>query len=91
MSAQLGTTTTVTFHKPGTTPPVFLAGSFVSPSWKQPQEMSYVHERDSDGENVYIFSSTVHVAHGHDYQYKFRIGQGPWVLDETNHVATATH
>lgn len=69
---------TVKYSKPGTQPPLYLAGSFGQPEW-QPQEM----EHTVNGENEYEFHKDVQAEEGKEYQYKFRVGQGDWwVLNE---------
>jgi hypothetical protein len=69
---------TIRFSKPGTQPPIFLAGSFSDPEW-EPQEMK--HETKADGELE--FTKEVSVQEGKQYQYKFRVGEGEWwVLNE---------
>lgn len=68
---------TITYSKPGTTAPVFVAGSFTSPPW-EPQEL----EQD-DVEGSSSFSRTFSARPG-TYQYKFRLGTGDWwVFAET--------
>ena len=62
----------VRYFRPGTRPPMYLAGSFSFPEW-QPQEMEY-HDEGSELE----FSKKVEVELGKQYQYKFRIGPGDW-------------
>ncbi|KAI5465759.1 hypothetical protein BGZ63DRAFT_420306 [Mariannaea sp. PMI_226] len=75
---------TITYKKPGTTPPLYLAGSFSDPQW-QPKEMEY--NSDKDGE--YVFQSQVAVETGKNYQFKLRLGQGDWwVLSEDYPTAT---
>lgn len=66
-------TVTVKYSKPGTQPPVYLAGSFSDPAW-QPQEME--HTTNADGEHEY--HKDVQVEKGKEYQYKFRLGPGDW-------------
>ncbi|KAM5351510.1 hypothetical protein ACJ41O_004233 [Fusarium nematophilum] len=74
----------ITYKKAGTSPPVFLAGSFSDPQWEL-QEMQYT--RDEDGEHT--FQSEVMVEAGKDYQFKLRVGEGDWwVLAENYPVAT---
>lgn len=69
---------TITFRRPGTSPPVFVAGSFSEPQW-QPQEMTY----STDGQGEYEFKAEVFAAPGSSIQYKFRVGHGDWwLLDE---------
>ena len=78
--ASHGRTTSVIikFAKPGTQPPVYVAGSFSHPEW-DPQEMQYT--TSDDGEHEY--AKEVSVEEGKQYQYKFRMGPGDWwILNE---------
>lgn len=61
----------IVYSKPGTQPPIFVAGSFCE--W-QPQEMQFT--TDAQGEHKFI--KVVEVEEGQTYQYKFRIGEGDW-------------
>ncbi|CAJ2510030.1 Uu.00g059300.m01.CDS01 [Anthostomella pinea] len=74
---------TLTYHKPGTQPPIYVAGSFSDPSW-QPIEMDY------DAKNgEYFFTKGVEVGRGIDVHYKFRIGHGDWwALDPETETVT---
>ncbi|CAF3464966.1 unnamed protein product [Fusarium graminearum] len=75
---------TITYNKPGTVPPVFLAGSFSDPQW-QPQEMECI--TDQNGEHA--FQSEVMLEPEQDYQFKLRIGHDNWwVLAENYPTAT---
>ncbi len=70
-------TLTITYSKPGTVPPIFVAGSFTSPPW-EPQELD-----GNGGEGSGSFSRAFSVDPG-TYQYKFRLGTGDWwVVDDT--------
>ncbi|KAK7969129.1 hypothetical protein PG988_008202 [Apiospora saccharicola] len=70
---------TITYRKPGTSPPVFISGTFSDPPW-QPKEMSCVVDHDSN----HIFQLETSVPAGSKVEYKFRLGPGDWwVLDET--------
>ncbi|KEZ42639.1 hypothetical protein SAPIO_CDS5892 [Scedosporium apiospermum] len=64
---------TLSYRKPGTQPPLFVAGTFTEPPWTA-QEMSYTI--GSDGEHA--FSHTCKVEPGSEIQYKFRVGTGNW-------------
>ena len=66
-------TTTVRYSKPGTQPPIYLAGSFSDPAW-EPQEMQYTTTESNELE----FYKELQVEEGQVYQYKFRIGSGDW-------------
>ena len=89
MAAQNGTArkksaVVVTYSKPGTQPPIYLAGSFSE--W-QPQEMQCT--ADELGE--YRFTKEVEVEEGNEYQYKFRVGEGDWwLLNENEPTGTCS-
>jgi hypothetical protein len=63
----------ITYHRPGTHPPLYIAGTFSNPPW-QPYEMD--HTTREDGE--YDFRKEVYGEPGSEIQYKFRIGNGDW-------------
>ncbi|KAF9772741.1 hypothetical protein IL306_009541 [Fusarium sp. DS 682] len=67
----------IIYKKPGTSPPVFLAGSFTEPQW-QLQEMEYTTDQNGD----HTFQSEVMLEPGRGYQFKLRIGNDNWVLAE---------
>jgi hypothetical protein len=67
------TSFTITYNKPGTVPPVFLAGSFSDPQWEL-QEMECI--TDQNGEHM--FRSEVMLELEQDYQFKLRIGHDNW-------------
>ncbi|KAG0647618.1 hypothetical protein D0Z07_6849 [Hyphodiscus hymeniophilus] len=71
-AARRKSTVEISYSKPGTKPPIYVAGSFCD--W-QPQEMQYT---DEQGE--YRFTKAVEVEEGNEYQYKFRVGEGEWWL-----------
>lgn len=76
----------ITFHKSGTQPPVFIAGTFSDSLW-EPQEMGFTV--DEAGE--YTYTKTVHLTPGAHIQYKFRIGLGDWwVLNEDAPTGSST-
>ena len=68
---------TVRYSKPGSQPPIFLAGSFSDPAW-HPEEMQYTTSEAGEHD----FYKEVQVEEGSAYQYKFRIGEGEWMLNE---------
>jgi len=69
---------TIKYFKPGTQPPIYIAGTFSQPEW-QPEEMDYSVNGDNENE----FHKDVKVEAGKEYQYKFRIGPGDWwILNE---------
>ncbi|KAI1413726.1 hypothetical protein F5Y13DRAFT_160932 [Hypoxylon sp. FL1857] len=70
---------TFKYQKKGTTPPIYVAGSFSDPPW-QPQEMDVSIDQHGD----HIFTKRVLVDNGSEIQYKFRIGSGNWwALDDS--------
>jgi hypothetical protein len=70
-------TVNITYERSGTTPPIFVAGSFTEPAW-QPIELDHQQVNDE-----YVFSKTFDITPG-THQYKFRIGLGDWwVCDDT--------
>ncbi|KAK8055447.1 hypothetical protein PG993_000674 [Apiospora rasikravindrae] len=70
---------TITYRKPGTSPPVFVSGTFSDPPW-QLKEMSCVVDDDSN----HVFQLKTSAPEGSKVEYKFRLGTGDWwVLDET--------
>lgn len=75
---------TITYQKPGTKPPIYVAGTFSDPAW-QPEEMEYY--LNSDGEHV--FKKDLQVKPGSKIHYKFRVGDGDWwVLDDDTPTVT---
>lgn len=76
-------TVTVRYSKPGTQPPIYLAGSFSA--W-QPEEMQYT----TDANNEHEFYKEVEVEPGKEYQYKFRLGHVGdwWILNEDSPTVT---
>ncbi|KAK0673934.1 hypothetical protein QBC41DRAFT_310935 [Cercophora samala] len=63
----------VTYEKPGTQPPIYVAGTFSNPPWT-PEEMSYTTEENGE----HLFTKQVFGEVGSKHQYKFRIGNGDW-------------
>lgn len=75
---------TITYQKPGTKPPIYVAGTFSDPEW-QLEEMEYIV--DADGEHV--FRKEVQGEPGSKIHYKFRIGDGNWwVLNDDTPTVT---
>jgi hypothetical protein len=76
---------TVKYSKPGTQPPLFLAGSFSDPAW-HPQEMQYTTNEAGEHD----FYKEVQAEEGNVYQYKFRVGEGDWwMLNEDSPTGMA--
>ncbi|KAK4106586.1 hypothetical protein N658DRAFT_503018 [Parathielavia hyrcaniae] len=63
----------ITYHKPGTRPPIYVAGTFSSPPW-QPYEMERTRREDAE----YDFTKEIRAEPGSKVQYKFRVGDGNW-------------
>ncbi|KAK4123742.1 hypothetical protein N657DRAFT_680884 [Parathielavia appendiculata] len=63
----------ITYHKPGTQPPIYVAGTFSNPPW-QPYEM----ERTRRDDGNYDFTKEIRAEPGSKIQYKFRVGNGDW-------------
>jgi len=75
---------TITYQKPGTKPPLYVAGTFSDPAW-QLEEMEYIV--DADGEH--LFKKEVQGEPGSKIHYKFRIGDGDWwVLNDGTPTVT---
>lgn len=74
----------ITYRKTGTSPPIYIAGSFSDPEW-QLQEMD--HSIDGDGEHT--FKAQLMVEPEKEYQFKLRIGEGDWWI-LTDNYPTAT-
>lgn len=75
--AATGIPVVITYHKPGTRPPIYVAGTFSDPPW-QPLEMEHTMREDGEHE----FKKEVYGEAGSTIQYKFRVGEGDWwVLD----------
>ncbi|KAK0711123.1 hypothetical protein B0H67DRAFT_555155 [Lasiosphaeris hirsuta] len=75
---------TISYQKPGTQPPIFVAGTFSEPQW-EPHEMDYTTEEEGE----HVFKKEIFVEPGSKIQYKFRVGSGNWwVLDEGSPTAT---
>ena len=69
---------TISYHAPGTKPPLFVAGTFSDPQW-EPMEMEY----DTGEGGELVFKKIVSAELGTEIQYKFRVGTGDWwVLSE---------
>lgn len=71
----------INYRKTGTSPPIFIAGTFSDPAW-HPTEMD--HGIDGDGEHT--FKAQVLVEPGKDYQFKIRIGEGDWWILSDNYA-----
>lgn len=70
----------ITYRKTGTSPPIYIAGSFSDPQW-QLQEMD--HGIDGDGEHT--FKAQLMVEPEKEYQFKLRIGEGDWWILSDNY------
>ncbi|KAF2714614.1 hypothetical protein K504DRAFT_366059, partial [Pleomassaria siparia CBS 279.74] len=76
---------TITFTQPGVQPPVYVVTSLSDPPW-EPLELAVSEEKTDAGHHIFTRQFD-HVAEG-NYQYKIRIGEGHWVVDEYKDSAT---
>ncbi|KAF2112688.1 hypothetical protein BDV96DRAFT_497355 [Lophiotrema nucula] len=76
---------TITFSQPGVQPPVYVVTSLSSPAWET-LEMN-VEGKETEGDDLLFTRHFDDVAEG-SYQYKIRIGEGHWVVDESKESAT---
>lgn len=76
---------TITFTQPGVQPPVYVVTSLSTPPWA-PLELKPREEKTSSGDIVFE-QKFANVTEG-SYQYKIRIGEGHWVVDESKESAT---
>ncbi|KAF2187467.1 hypothetical protein K469DRAFT_114231 [Zopfia rhizophila CBS 207.26] len=75
----------IAFSQAGVKPPVYVVTSMSSPPWET-LEMSVEEKRADTGD--LIFSRQFESVPEGKYQYKIRIGEGHWVVDETKEAAT---
>lgn len=80
--------TTITFTQAGVESPVYVVTSLSSPPW-QPLEMKVAEPKPDTLAKTFI-RDFEGVAEG-TYQYKIRIGEGHWVVDEHKETATDEH
>ncbi|KAK0722733.1 hypothetical protein B0T26DRAFT_674406 [Lasiosphaeria miniovina] len=72
----------ITYQRPNTRPPIFVAGTYSDPPW-QPEEMEYT----TNAEGHHVFMKEVFAKPGSKIQYKFRVGTGDWwAVDERSHT-----
>ncbi|KAK3379576.1 hypothetical protein B0T24DRAFT_523218 [Lasiosphaeria ovina] len=72
----------ITYQRPNTRPPIFVAGTYSDPPW-QPEEMEYT----TNAEGHHVFRKEVFAKPGSKIQYKFRVGTGNWwAVDECSHT-----
>ncbi|KAL1655697.1 hypothetical protein SLS61_001720 [Didymella pomorum] len=79
---------TITFTQPGVQPPVYMVTSLSTPPWAT-LELKPIKEKTPSGDLVFE-QKFGNVAEG-SYQYKIRIGEGHWVVDESKESATDEH
>ncbi|KAH7075992.1 hypothetical protein FB567DRAFT_452479 [Paraphoma chrysanthemicola] len=79
---------TITFSQTGVQPPVYVVTSLSDPPWEI-LEMDVEKEQTASA-NLIFTRRFEGVAEG-SYQYKIRIGDGHWVLDESTDCATDEH
>lgn len=73
----------ITYHKPGTQPPLYVAGTFSDPPWL-PQEMDHTARKDGE----YNFKKEIRAEPRSRIQYKFLVGDGEWVLKDDGPTTT---
>lgn len=71
---------TITFARMGVRPPVYVVTSLSKPAWE-------TLEMDAEAEQLasenFVFSRHFDTIAKGTYQYKIRIGEGHWVVDES--------
>lgn len=70
---------TITFAQTGVQPPVYVVTSLSDPPW-EPLEMK-VDDEHTASANLIFERHFTNVSEG-SYQYKIRIGQDHWIIDE---------
>lgn len=70
---------TISYSSPGTKPPVYVGAEFTDPAW-EPLPM-YVREGKSDTGDLVFYRQYDQLPEG-KYQYKFRLGDDWWVIDD---------
>ncbi|KAF2996082.1 hypothetical protein E8E13_004494 [Curvularia kusanoi] len=76
---------TITFTQPGVQPPVYVVTSLSTPPWAT-LELKPSEGKTPSGDLV--FEQKFANVHEGSYQYKIRIGEGHWVVDESKETAT---
>ncbi|KAJ4984116.1 pt repeat family protein [Stagonosporopsis vannaccii] len=88
VNATMQSEATITFTQPGVQPPVYVVTSLSTPPWA-PLELKPSEEKTLSGD--FIFERKfANITEG-SYQYKIRIGEGHWVVDESQETATDEH
>jgi hypothetical protein len=77
---------TITFSQTGVHPPVYVVTSLSKPPWET-LEM-HVDEEQMASANLIFTRRFDNIVEGH-YQYKIRIGDGHWVVDESQDFGTS--
>jgi hypothetical protein len=70
----------ITFTQPGIQPPVYVVTSLSNPPWET-LELNVTNEKTDSGD--LIFARQFENVDEGSYQYKIRIGDGYWVVDES--------
>jgi hypothetical protein len=76
---------TITFSQTGVQPPVYVVTSLSEPPW-EPLEMAVDHEQTASA-NLIFTRQFKNAAEG-DHQYKIRVGDGHWVVDDSKDSGT---
>lgn len=80
----MATHATITFSQPGVRPPVYVTSSL---SGWTPLEMDVADNTTASGDPV--FTKTFSNVDQGSYQYKVRLGQDHWILDESKQTGMA--
>ncbi|KAG9200333.1 hypothetical protein G6514_007158 [Epicoccum nigrum] len=83
--ASMQSEATITFTQPGVQPPVYVVTSLSSPPWAT-LELKPSEDKTPSGDFVFE-QKFANVSEG-SYQYKIRIGEGNWVVDDSKESAT---
>jgi len=75
---------TITFSRPGVQPPVFVVTSVSTPPWEV-LEMAVSDKKTDSGDTIFHLQLDG-VAHGR-YEYKIRIGDSNWTIDESKETS----
>jgi hypothetical protein len=77
-------TVTITYSRPDLLGPVYVVSNITSPGWEL-QHMALSSEKTETGESIFyaVFEDIPSGA----YQYKIRIGEDEWVLDDSKEIS----
>jgi hypothetical protein len=78
------TITTISYTRPGISAPVYLTTNITNPPWEI-REMSISEKKTDDGDSIFYLQFG-NVLPG-SYEYKVRVGESGWVLDEKHPIS----